>query len=80
MCKVVFNFVKFSKKTRIVFNASLDTIKKTRLVLQYKLINPKRLEYVFSVIRLVADCKNRIININIELVFASCRYCGLKRQ
>lgn len=53
---------------------------KTRLVLQYKLINPKRLEYVFSVIRLEADCKNRIININIELVFASCRYCGLKRQ
>ncbi len=53
---------------------------KTRLVLQYKLINPKRLEYVFSVIRLVADCKNRIININIELVFASCSYCGSKRQ
>lgn len=40
---------------------------KTRLVLQYKLINPKRLEYVFSVIRLEADCKNRIININMDL-------------
>lgn len=47
---------------------------KTRLVLQYKLINPKRLEYVFSVIRLEADCRNRIININIELVFASCSF------
>lgn len=44
---------------------------KTRLVLQYKLINPKRLEYVFSVIRLEADCKNRIININIELAINS---------
>ena len=44
---------------------------KTRLVLHYKLINPKRLEYVFSVIRLEADCKNRIININIELAINS---------